>query len=165
MPFLRQCLIYSSYSDCHSNWHRPTAEFFLCLFEFLPKRKTLFSLIRFIWRSVSFSLCVCEWTLHSIDFDMCNILKLPFIAAADTDTNDSCLCRCVCLTIATDNEHFVFFLFHFCSFARQSWFWNTTSDETWVFSLNDFVLYGTLINHILCEAIRPPAQDTTSMSI
>lgn len=50
-------------------------------------------------------------------------------------------------------RRWIFFFSHLLIFVRQSWF-NTTSEWSSGFKFDDFLLYGTSINHILFEAIR-----------
>lgn len=147
----RPSLIQSSSSPLHS-----LSSFCLLVFrrEFLN-----FSLIRFSVRSVSSSLC--EWTL--VQFRWCGSLCLC------NDCHKRLLLMVddlvvVWLSLST----MIFFLHFFFAHLHGNRDLNTASRKDWDFcvSFDDFVLYGTSINHFTCEAIPDHSfENTTSMTI
>lgn len=95
-----------------------------------------------------FRSCLC--TLHSFNFDdvLFFIFKLSFIDNVRKD-----LLLGWWFMFDYRYRRWIFFFSHLLIFVRQSWF-NTTSEWSSGFKFDDFLLYGTSINHILFEAIR-----------
>lgn len=80
------------------------------------------------------------------------ILKLSFIETVVTHTQMTLASsRWVCLTIATDVEYF--FCFTFAHLCGNSDFEIPQAMKPGFFHSMTLCMYGTLINHIICEAI------------
>lgn len=134
MPFFETVfdlsIVHSATDTQTSTISQPSS---VCVF---GEQELTISLIQFIWRSVS------EHSTHLTS------KELLFIATVHAHDSRSWAMR---LFDYRYRQWIFRFFSHFCSFVRQSWF--ATSDGARAFSLDDFVLYGTSVNHILCEAI------------
>lgn len=111
-----------------------------------PTRIFIFSLIRY--STMCFVLVCVHYTSFNFDDVLFFIFKLSFIDNVRKD-----LLLGWWFMFDYRYRRWIFFFSHLLIFVRQSWF-NTTSEWSSGFKFDDFLLYGTSINHILFEAIR-----------